>query len=154
MPNQNIKEDLFEIANPKQINDFKHNYIMAALVAIKINIVLKMEEVLRDVKKQEKTNPFNNSIIESNLVKELMEQREHLDGYIEALKFHELDEIVLQRERHQIIVNNYDCHQTNCTKSRMLFGETQVQASRIIWTYFNRLFCFKPESLNIILNTK
>merc|ERR1719361_3359792 len=66
LPNQNMKEDLFEMTysgppprgrgghsqGTSSLNDYKHNYFLAALVAMKINIILKLKEELRDVKSQ------------------------------------------------------------------------------------------------------
>ena len=169
LPNQNMKEDLFELVDSKppqfyleghsqgssSLNDYKHNYFMAALVAMKINIILKLEEALQDFKKHDKTFPSNDSIIEANLVKELKEQRKHLDGYIKTLKFHEfLNEIVLQRECPQGV----NCYNYDLVMPRMphllLGGSNHIIQPRIIWTYFNRLFHFKPESLKMILNAK
>ena len=169
LPNQNMKEDLFELVDSKppqfyleghsqgssSLNDYKHNYFMAALVAMKINIILKLEEALQDFKKHDKTFPSNDSIIEANLVKELKEQRKHLDGYVQTLEFHEfLYEIVLQRECPQGV----NCYNYDLVMPRMphllLGGSNHIIQPRIIWTYFNRLFHFKPESLKMILNAK
>ena len=170
LPNQNMKEDLFGLTysgppprpvrgghsqGTSSLKDFKHNFFMAALVAIKINIILKLEEALRDVKKQVKTIPSNNSIIESNLVKDLKEQREHLDGYVQTLEFHEfLDQIVLQKECPQGAVNHYNYDPVRYFKPESymhaLFGTNSIIQPRIIWTYFNRLFRFKPETRKMI----
>ena len=171
LPNQNMKEDLFEMTPPQprglaalsghskgssSLYDYKHNYFLAALVAMKINIILKLEEALRDVKKQNKTIPSNNSIIESNLVKELKEQREHLDGYVQTLEFHEfLDEIVLQKRCPHGAVNHYNYELVMPRMPHLLLGgSNHILQPRIIWTYFNRLFRFKPEARKMILDAR
>ena len=170
LPNQNMKEDLFELVDSKppqfyleghsqgssSLNDYKHNYFMAALVAMKINIILKLEEALQDVKKQDKTIPSNNRIIVSNLVKELEEQREHLDRYVQTLENHEfLDEIVLQRGCPHGAVNHYNYELVMPRMPNLLLGgSNHIIQPRIIWTYFNRLFRFKPETRKMILDAR
>ena len=138
LPKPNLKENIFRLFEESQIMNPDAGTFMAALVGIKINIILDMEQ-------------FDNEC------RDLKKHKKDLDIYLEKLDWYGILSNVLKFKPRPYIMNNFRLEKhfekrnpfkSNGKKDRRPHPELE---DRRVWKYFQRLFEQYPKALEMMV---
>ena len=140
-PDQDIYENVFDVLKENQVMDYKHGSFVAALLAIKINIVMKMEASAW--KEIEGVKIGMNKGYQEKFKK----QCDDLDRYVQCNSFFEFEFIMC--DQRPTIVNNFS-YQDQRKISNHIFASTSALEARIFWNYFQRLKNMNPRTKRMV----
>ena len=140
-PDQDMYENIFDVVKKHQVMDYKHGAFMAALLAIKINIVIKMEASAW--KEIEGVKIGMNKEYQAKFKK----QCDDLDQYVQTNTFFELE--YLMCDQRPTIVSNFSYSAQRNSEERMFVGSSALLA-RIFWNYFQRLKNMNPRTKRMV----
>ena len=143
LQNQEVKENIFDFAKEHQVMDPKHGPFMVALVAIKINLILKMESNCWREMKAVKLG------MNKTFAEDLKRQYNHFELYLNAVPNFKLTSF-MDNKKLPTICNNYSYEFHLENQTRMVGGSSDCFPARMYWHYFNRLRKEKPHSYEMV----
>ena len=141
LPKPNLKENIFRLFEESQIMNPDAGTFMAALVGIKINIILDMEQ-------------FDNEC------RDLKKHKKDLDIYLEKLDWYGILSNILKFKPRPYIMNNFRLEK-HFDKRNHPFKSSNGKKEgrrprpeledRRVWKYFQRLFEQYPKALEMVV---